>query len=79
MGRTDGHVTTIAKDAAREIRDGITTSDRFNAVVETGAPGFIPRAVNWTQRRVVTLLRFDVCLWPKADIAVAPTDVRFQG
>jgi hypothetical protein len=21
----------------------------------------------------------NVCLWPRADIAVAPTDVRFQG
>jgi hypothetical protein len=28
----------------REIRDGITTSVRFNAVVGTGVPGFIPRA-----------------------------------
>jgi hypothetical protein len=28
----------------REIRDGITTSVRFNAVVETGVAGFIPRA-----------------------------------
>jgi hypothetical protein len=27
-----------------EIRDRITTSVRFNAVVETGVPGFIPRA-----------------------------------
>jgi hypothetical protein len=27
----------------REIRDRITTSVRFNAVVETDVPGFIPR------------------------------------
>jgi hypothetical protein len=30
-------------DATREIR-GISTSARFNAVVETAVPGFIPRA-----------------------------------
>ena len=28
----------------REIRDRITTSTRFNTVVDTGVPGFIPRA-----------------------------------
>jgi hypothetical protein len=28
----------------REIRDGIATSVRFNTVVHTGVPGFIPRA-----------------------------------
>jgi hypothetical protein len=28
----------------REIRERITTRVRFNAVVETGVPGFIPRA-----------------------------------
>ena len=27
----------------REIRDGITTSVRFNSVVGTGVPGFIPQ------------------------------------
>jgi hypothetical protein len=27
----------------REMRDGITTNVRFNTVVETGVPGFIPR------------------------------------
>ena len=32
-----------AEDAMREIWDDITTSVRFNAVVETGVPGFIPR------------------------------------
>jgi diketogulonate reductase-like aldo/keto reductase len=36
-------LSTIPEDAMREIR-GITTSVRFNAVVETGVPGFIPRA-----------------------------------
>jgi hypothetical protein len=28
----------------REIRAEITTNVRFNTVVETGVPGFIPRA-----------------------------------
>jgi diketogulonate reductase-like aldo/keto reductase len=36
-------LSTIPEDAMRELRDGITTSVRFNAVVETGVPGFIPR------------------------------------
>jgi diketogulonate reductase-like aldo/keto reductase len=36
-------VSTLPEDAMREISDGITTRVRFNAVVETGIPGFIPR------------------------------------
>jgi diketogulonate reductase-like aldo/keto reductase len=36
-------VSAIPQDAMREIRDGITSRTRFNAVVETGVPGFIPR------------------------------------
>jgi diketogulonate reductase-like aldo/keto reductase len=36
-------VSTLPEDAMREIRDGITSRVRFNAVVETGVPGFIPR------------------------------------
>ena len=34
----------LPEDAMREIRDGIATKIRFNQVVETGVPGFIPRA-----------------------------------
>src|SRR5271169_858506 len=37
-------ISTLPEDAMREIRDGITTNVRFNAVVGTGVPGFIPRA-----------------------------------
>ena len=37
-------ISALPEDAMREIRDGITTSVRFNAVVGTGVPGFIPRA-----------------------------------
>ena len=37
-------ISTLPEDAMREIRDRITTSVRFNAVVKTGVPGFIPRA-----------------------------------
>jgi diketogulonate reductase-like aldo/keto reductase len=37
-------LSALPKDAMQEIRDGITTKVRFNAVVETGVPGFIPRA-----------------------------------
>jgi diketogulonate reductase-like aldo/keto reductase len=36
-------LSTIPEDAMRELRDGITASVRFNTVVETGVPGFIPR------------------------------------
>ncbi|HEY1603383.1 MAG TPA: aldo/keto reductase [Pirellulales bacterium] len=36
-------ISTIPEDAMREINEGITSRVRFNAVVETGVPGFIPR------------------------------------
>jgi diketogulonate reductase-like aldo/keto reductase len=36
-------ISTLPEDAMREIRDRITTTVRFNAVVKTGVPGFIPR------------------------------------
>ena len=36
-------VSTIPEDAMREISEGITLRVRFNAVVETGVPGFIRR------------------------------------
>jgi len=35
-------ISALPEDAMREIRDRITTRVRFNAVVETGVPGFIP-------------------------------------
>jgi diketogulonate reductase-like aldo/keto reductase len=37
-------ISTLPEDAMREIRDRITTNVRFNSVVATGVPGFIPRA-----------------------------------
>ncbi len=37
-------ISTLPEDAMREIREGITTNVRFNTVVRTGVPGFIPRA-----------------------------------
>ncbi len=37
-------VSTLPEDAMREINEGIQSRVRFNAVVETGVPGFIPRA-----------------------------------
>jgi diketogulonate reductase-like aldo/keto reductase len=37
-------ISALPEDALREIRDGIATNIRFNAVVETGVPGFIPQA-----------------------------------
>jgi diketogulonate reductase-like aldo/keto reductase len=36
-------ISALPEDAMREMREGITASVRFNAVVETGVPGFIPR------------------------------------
>jgi diketogulonate reductase-like aldo/keto reductase len=36
-------LSTLPEDAMREIREHITTNVRFNAVVGTGVPGFIPR------------------------------------
>jgi len=35
-------ISALPEDAMQEIRERITTSIRFNAVVETGVPGFIP-------------------------------------
>jgi diketogulonate reductase-like aldo/keto reductase len=35
-------ISTLPEDAMEEIREGITANVRFNAVVETGVPGFIP-------------------------------------
>ena len=37
-------VSTLPEEAVREISEGIKLQVRFNAVVETGVPGFIPRA-----------------------------------
>jgi diketogulonate reductase-like aldo/keto reductase len=36
-------ISTLPEEAMQEIRDSITTTVRFNTVVETGVPGFIPR------------------------------------
>lgn len=36
-------ISTLPEDAVQEISDGITRRIRFNTVVETGVPGFIPR------------------------------------
>jgi diketogulonate reductase-like aldo/keto reductase len=36
-------VSTLPEDAMREISDGIKSRVRFNAVVKSGVPGFIPR------------------------------------
>src|SRR4051794_26191769 len=36
-------ISTLPEDAMREINEGITLRMRFNTVVETGVPGFIPR------------------------------------
>jgi alcohol dehydrogenase (NADP+) len=40
--RENFELSPLPDDAMQEIRDGIATKVRFNAVVETGVPGFIP-------------------------------------
>jgi diketogulonate reductase-like aldo/keto reductase len=42
--RENFDISTLPEDAMREIRERITTNVRFNTVVKTGVPGFIPRA-----------------------------------
>jgi len=37
-------ISALPEDAMREIRECIKTNVRFNTVVRTGVPGFIPRA-----------------------------------
>ncbi|MEO8419886.1 MAG: aldo/keto reductase [Hyphomicrobium sp.] len=37
-------ISTLPEDAMQDIRERITTTARFNTVVQTGVPGFIPRA-----------------------------------
>src|ERR1700733_3929328 len=37
-------ISALPEGAMREMREGIKTNLRFNTVVETGVPGFIPRA-----------------------------------
>jgi diketogulonate reductase-like aldo/keto reductase len=37
-------ISALPADALEEIRNRVTTRVRFNSVVETGVPGFIPRA-----------------------------------
>lgn len=41
--RANFEISTLPEDAMREIRERITTRIRYNAVVTTGVPGFIPR------------------------------------
>ncbi|WP_145751776.1 aldo/keto reductase [Nitrospirillum amazonense] len=42
--RENFEISALPEEAMREIRQGIAMNVRFNAVVETGVPGFIPRA-----------------------------------
>jgi diketogulonate reductase-like aldo/keto reductase len=42
--RENFEISALPEDAMREIRDNIKTSIRFNSVVGTGVPGFIPRS-----------------------------------
>jgi diketogulonate reductase-like aldo/keto reductase len=41
--RENFEISALPEDAMQEIRDRVTTKIRFNSVVATGVPGFIPR------------------------------------
>ena len=41
--RENFEVSTLPEDAMQALRDGVATKIRFNSVVKTGVPGFIPR------------------------------------
>ena len=41
--RENFEISPLPEDAMQEMRNGIATSVRFNAVTETGVPGFVPR------------------------------------
>ena len=41
--RQNFEISTLPEEAMHEIKEGIKTRNRFNVVVETGVPGFIPR------------------------------------
>jgi diketogulonate reductase-like aldo/keto reductase len=41
--RESFELSALSEEAMQEIRDKVTTRVRFNAVVKTGVPGFIPR------------------------------------
>jgi alcohol dehydrogenase (NADP+) len=41
--RENLEISMLPDDAMQQMRDGIATSVRFNAVVDTGVPGFVPR------------------------------------
>ena len=41
--RENFEISALPEDAMQEIRDKVATKVRFNSVVETGVPGFIPR------------------------------------
>jgi hypothetical protein len=40
--RESFELSTLPEEAMRAIRDEVATRIRFNSVVETGVPGFIP-------------------------------------
>jgi len=42
--RENFDIFPLPEDTMREIREGIATRFRFNAVIETGVPGFVPRS-----------------------------------
>lgn len=42
--RENFEISALPEDAMREIRENIETNIRFNSVVRTGVPGFIPRS-----------------------------------
>jgi diketogulonate reductase-like aldo/keto reductase len=41
--RENFEISALPEDAMQEIRNAVTANIRFNSVVGTGVPGFIPR------------------------------------
>jgi diketogulonate reductase-like aldo/keto reductase len=44
-------ISTLPQDVMQEISEGIKSRVRFNSVVETGVPGFIPRGIRRLRRQ----------------------------
>ena len=82
---TPGHIqenfeiSALPEDAMREIRDGITTNVRFNTVVETGVPGFIPRTTQASQcPGAETVPRYQMGVVVSVNVGL-PRDVAWHG
>jgi hypothetical protein len=66
-------VSALPEDAMREIREGITTNVRFNAVAGTGVPGIFPESVEMNATalgRVATAMITAACIVHSMPVAL---------